>query len=501
MNKLPPRFYVALLIALIAFVNLFLAWGLLRAKLELGGSAPGEGSAGAVAFIEQRAMQQYCTGVVATPQGTWLVGRVDDANPTSYTQQLDKPPLAIESLLGSDYQANGSSGSSGFAGNTLFGMMADTYDRSSATFVSRLDSDGKFQVVATVGEDACLLANPDGTSVFLLTGLKRPTGNPARYPVEQPDQRAIFRSDDQGASWRWLREGLFPQAEDTGWNLKPSFFGTAMWVWSDHSNDPSLTTAGDTGVLYHSPDLGEHVEAIDTPAALAVTRGYAISRQPADSAAAELGYRDTRRFVVQTAPDRVFVWISQRFPYYRPEGRYVEGAVTTTASVELHLQNGHWRAGALRRDDGLFIEEVQQSSDGHIYAVFDAGDTPAQRVAEFDPANRSWHINGSLPNPFLPLPSERRIRDFLVGRKALVVSIMADFEAPVWLNPWREEPARVSADAAYYSTDGGRSWKKLDLPGYLGIMGIDPANDRLFGAHGNWYESSDQTVRSFRLAD
>ena len=53
-------------------------WIIVSAKLELGG-ASGRSSRGTTSRVEQRARQQYCTGVLATPKNTWLVGRMDRA--------------------------------------------------------------------------------------------------------------------------------------------------------------------------------------------------------------------------------------------------------------------------------------------------------------------------------------------------------------------------------------------------------------------------------------
>ncbi len=102
-----------------------------------------------------------------------------------------------------------------------------------------------------------MVASPDGTSVFLLTGLRRPeTAN-----THDPDQTVVFRTDDQGQRWTWLTKGWFPEAESLAWSLAPYFHGSNE-VWAagtpdavDEDSDEEKPTAVSTGVFY-SADRG-----------------------------------------------------------------------------------------------------------------------------------------------------------------------------------------------------------------------------------------------------
>lgn len=45
----------------------------------------------------------------------------------------------------------------------------------------------------------------------------------------------------------------------------------------------------------------------------------------------------------------------------------------------------------------------------------------------------------------------------------------------------------------------GRSWQHLAIDGYLGILGFQPAQDRVFWANGNWYDNNDGRIYSYGL--
>ncbi|MEO5735544.1 MAG: hypothetical protein ABIN96_14795 [Rubrivivax sp.] len=79
------------------------------------------------------------------------------------------------------------------------------------SFISRLDRNRKFQVVAVVPAYACLLHSPDGEHVYLMTSLRRP--EPIGGNRDGAEQDVIFQSDDQGQTWRWRKEGFFPEAD------------------------------------------------------------------------------------------------------------------------------------------------------------------------------------------------------------------------------------------------------------------------------------------------
>lgn len=162
-------------------------------------AAPSSVTVGRTAFLEQRAMQQWCTGVISTPQATWLVGRMESTLPemTQETPLVAKVPNLAK----------------------LVPLQKDQYssERPTLSFISRLNAKGEFELLATVPEVACLYTNAAGNRVYLLTGLELEDVNDTRR------QTAVLRSDDQGKTWQWMKNGFMPGAEWLAWSLKPVF--------------------------------------------------------------------------------------------------------------------------------------------------------------------------------------------------------------------------------------------------------------------------------------
>ena len=127
----------------------------------------GESTVGKVENIDQRAMEQFCTGVRATPAGTWLVGRREVGRDE---QALPEGVIDLDLVAAAQPREEESEP---HLFNFLNGMLLSGGDPET-TYVSRLGADGVFHEVARLGETACLEVTPDGSSVFLLTGLRRP---------------------------------------------------------------------------------------------------------------------------------------------------------------------------------------------------------------------------------------------------------------------------------------------------------------------------------------
>lgn len=482
-----------LVIGALLLLAMLLYFGTIVRARSNAGATPAEDSAGSLAFVKQRAMEQFCTGVVETPKATWLAGYASGDVASSFTTDPAKPVVLIDALLGEGANQNANSGLSMFTGLSR---------EAGTTFISRRNAQGRFELKAVVGERACLLAHPSGSPVFLLTGLDRPaSNNPDALNDTTPNQLAVFRSDDQGNTWHWVREGLFPHAEHVAWSLRPGFFGkTDMWVFGDAADtNMGLDEAPTPGAIYHSRDLGRTVETIAVPAEMRLPlTGFAPHLPQGTEIAESLG-DELKRYVYQVSADRAFAWTSQRVMYARPEASLTSGLVCTTAMTELRQRDGQWLVGPIKREFGACLRKVQQRPDGGLVGVLAHTAQERDEIAEFDVAEQSWKPVGALPNPFWPLPGSSRVDSILVGQHAIVVSVMASHTVPTWLMPFRDEPAEIDANAAFYSLDGGRSWTRLGLPGYLGVMGLDPNSDRVYGAHGNWYDDPDLTVRVFSL--
>ncbi|SFA67396.1 hypothetical protein [Metapseudomonas otitidis] len=485
-------------VALAAVVPLGFIWIITSAKLELGGASPDEAVVGSVERIEQRAMEQYCTGVVATPRNTWLVGRMegDRSEDEAVGQDLGQ-------LIRGEKKPDDGDEPSTFT--PFFGGLSR---EAQTTYLSRLDEQGRFVQVARLDETACLVANADGSSLFLLTGVDRP----GKDPLEGLQQTVVLRSDDQGASWQVLPDGFFPEADNLAWSLKPYFHDAdQVWTWATlpQSATPSAaydyepdTVADNRAGLYYSPDRGHTRQALAASENLLVGLDEIRKRAPAD---AEWGdsagtFGTITPHVWQYDDDHAALWIGQSFLYGKPGGRYLDTPLFVTTRAELVREGGQWRIGPLRRDTGVLVEELVGTGQGQVYGVISREGERATEVAEWQRDSGTWQVNGTLPTPFWPLPASSGLRGFLAGNGVLLANTDSRYEVPQWLYPTEDgESARISADAVFYSRDGGRSWSRLAIAGYLGVLGLDRNQDQVFWAKGNWYDSNDRRIYRYGL--
>lgn len=165
----PPMPLLAAALLVAGAIPLGFIWILTSAKFEIGGASFGESTVGKVENIDQRAMEQFCTGVRATPAGTWLVGRREVGRDE---QALPEGVIDLDLVAAAQPREEESEP---HLFNFLNGMLLSGGDPET-TYVSRLGADGVFHEVARLGETACLEVTPDGSSVFLLTGLRRRAG-------------------------------------------------------------------------------------------------------------------------------------------------------------------------------------------------------------------------------------------------------------------------------------------------------------------------------------
>lgn len=484
-------------VALAAVVPLGFIWIITSAKLELGGASPDEAVVGSVERIGQRAMEQYCTGVVATPRNTWLVGRMEGDRSEGDAVGQDLGQLIRGEKKPDDEEEHSFTPfSSGFT------------QEAQATYLSRLDDQGRFVQVAHLDETACLVANADGSSLFLLTGVDRPGKN----PLEGLQQTVVLRSDDQGASWQVLPDGFFPEADDLAWSLKPYFHDAdQVWAWATlpQSATPSAgygyepdTTADNRAGLYYSSDRGRTRQALVAPENLLVSLDEIRKRAPAD---AEWGdsagtFGTITPHIWQYDDDHAALWIGQSFLYGKSGGDYLDTPLFVTTRAELVREGGQWRIGPLQRDTGVLVEELVGTGQGQVYGVISREGTHTTEVAEWQRESASWQVNGELPSPFWPLQAFTGLRLFLAGDGVLLANTDSRYQVPQWLSLKKNGgSSRISADAVFYSRDGGRSWSRLAIAGYLGVLGLDRNQDQVFWADGNWYDSDDRRIYRYGL--
>jgi hypothetical protein len=286
----------------------------LMAKWEWGGSHPDRQTLGATVDISQRAMMQYCTGVVVTPESTWLVGRREGR--VADFPFLQGVPDASASMTGAPATAPTAADKPADAYLRGFSLGGDD----EVTIISRLSPKGMFEPVAWLPDSACLHPTPDGKRLFLLSGLSRPsTGN----GTPAPEQLAIFQSDDQGRSWQWRQAGLFPDNGLIAWSLNPYFYDArSVWAWraledGENRQVPAGSTTAIASGLQHSSDGGTVVEDVLTSEPLLLHADQARMRLKSGTAWGESNgsFGELKRHVLQLDSDHAVAWVSQVFRY------------------------------------------------------------------------------------------------------------------------------------------------------------------------------------------
>ncbi|MGU7769652.1 hypothetical protein ACV229_05665 [Burkholderia sp. MR1-5-21] len=438
----------------------------------------------------------FCAPMVRTPLATWLLTYQDDDHAVP-TWKAGASALSLETLLPPVKQNVSASDDSSFAAY----LPKDTHW---STLVSKLDASGTIRPVAVVQDIACLHATPDGSTAYLLTNADNPV-KPARDDANaRTPQTVVFRTDDQGAHWTWMKNGFFVDAAWQASELQPSFYkGREAWAWSNVgklSLLPAAVKAGGDALqgamqLYYSPDGGETVQTIKPSGPLILSRDEASSHFPSDAQFDVGGDLDEAKgFVVQVSDDRAIAWVSQSFYYGVPNSHYGTLYAILT-QVELRREGTNWVMGPVKRTDGANLDHVVHTPDGQIYAVMERSrDTDV--VARFDMSSLSWQTLAAPANPFWPFPSRTDIRDLWASNGHLVVSTRSSYTVPRWVYPFGYDNMHVEGDVYYASDDRGQHWthvKDVGLP-----LAIDAATESLLSAStDDWTEPS--TIRAHAL--
>ncbi|NYT63347.1 hypothetical protein H0A66_13590 [Alcaligenaceae bacterium] len=211
-------------------------------------------------------MEQWCTGVVETSHGTWLVGRDDNATGSASYVPNGVPDLS--QLVSSEEKTNKRSG---------FGLLGS---RPVLTTLALLQSDGKFKVMATIPAVACMAVSPTSETLFLFTGVDR-SGS---VSSQEQGQTAIFRSLDHGVTWEWMRSGFMAEIQQIAWSVKPTFASEQdVWAWGKEplgEDEPVTSRRAADGTelkpssLFYSADQGETSGVIYGPEPLIVPDSY-----------------------------------------------------------------------------------------------------------------------------------------------------------------------------------------------------------------------------------
>ncbi len=476
----PKWFIIALFIISICFYFAILT----IAKQQLFGNAPTKNKFATVEKPVQIAMQQYCTGIFTTPQNIWLISR-DDSEYYSY----DRPETSfnLNSLLPAKEELS--------AMSRYLGIREDK----SITYISKLDTTGKFQEVARLDGTACLVAPPDGKNLLLLTDVNTP------YKPEEQHQLAVLRSDDQGKSWFWQKEGFFMPVYFQAWTLRPTIYNSQnIWIWKEDLEDNvgnktylGLEAEKPSG-LYFSSDLGKTTEIILASAPLYLNLQDLEKNAPKGVEWQTQGTGDVAAFITQWENDKAILWVSQTYRYSKPNGIYIDGAVHTTAQVKLQRIEDHWKMTEVKHLNGVSINHLNENGQGQFIAIQSFDDKKRDQIAVLNKNDLSWKIQGSLPQAFFPFNDSTSAEYVWATKNSLIISTVSSHQVhrillpSTWFSP--EDIADVTAFSTYATYDLGKSWHKLAIEAPNGVLGVNQKTNQAFWADGAWYSNKDLNI-------
>lgn len=474
-NVSRPTTIICLIVALLVALTAWFIWILAKGHLDLGAGHPDTED---FASVDSAAM---LGSIRVTPESTWMVSQLEYENP-----DLSVPAAATDlaTLLGEktgDYEPV-------MASTVLMNRGSSTY-----SYISRLGDDGHFHVVAHIGARVSLRASNDGRHVYALTGMDR---SDKSYSDDNPATRqsAVFRSDDQGQSWTWQREGYVAPADAAAWATDDATDAyDTIWAWETLprrkiTNGKPILTGRGSG-LYYSTDGGRTSAEVEKSGPLLRTRDDIQDELPAvDAAGAPVsGFGEVATFVARLGPDRASLWISQTIPYGPARD---PSFFRTTQFASLTRVGDAWRMGEIHQRPGVLIENLQQGPDGRTRAIAKLPDKHGDQVIAIDPDSLAMNVLGPLPGAFDPLDSSAYPREFRVGRHSMMVRMSSTYTVPRWvyvLGWFDDSQAHISGDAAFYSDDDGQSWHKLDTNERLGF---DASGDRFFWHPGRGAEDA-----------
>lgn len=500
-----PRRWTGVLVILMACASipLYVGWILASTNMGAAGGTPGMAVTGKLGDARWRSMEQWCTGVVETRHGTWLVGRNEESSGSPSYIPPGVPDLS-ELILGKDEAAS----------QRRFNLFSS---RSMLTTLSLLQDDGTFKMVATVPDVTCLMVSPESGTLFLFTGIDRPRSSSPS--LTESEQTAIFRSTDHGATWTWLESGFMTEVDRLAWSIKPTFSSDQhVWAWGKEppSEDepagiwgrpePAPTRRDANGnetrptALFYSSDQGQTSTVVYSPEPLIAPVSYLreMTGQPNGDFSSRRDM-DQERFVVQVNDTRAYVWASE-FMWYSVGNAQHRTMLMTRAELSRPDPSGEWQITKVTRHPELRVEHLSTSHDGRTYAILQ--DKDGEWLAKLDTQTGEWIERQKTPSLLPGWLAENRTsaRYFWNNGDYQVVSEWGDTVVSRLIIPFSKDRAEIDTDAHFYTRDGGRTWHQLAIPGYLGVMGLSPTGSKLYWSKGDWYENDEPLQWQYDLA-
>lgn len=484
-------------LVLLAGVPGYVAWTLAGTQHGMLGARPGEAITGQLGDARWREMQQWCTGVVETRHGTWLIGRQE--RPGEVGKYVPDGVPDLSRLIGGASQPGAWRAPKRYGSTPVL------------TTLARLQEDGTFRLVATVPAVACMAVAPDSETLYLLTDLDQPMPSDAGQML---GQRAVLRSVDHGAQWEWLEAGFMPDTYQKpvfgsdhdvwAWGSEPADDSRSGSLWGTRRADPAPVdgSAGlQTTALFHSADEGRTTVAIRSPESLTAPLSFLqeVTGVPESLIHPPTTNMDRERFVVQVDDTRAYAWISERIAYGTGATRG-QLWVTTRGKLVRETPRGPWQVTEVARYPHLGIDKLVTAADrsSHALLVDDAGTW----LARLDTDSGDWVARRKTPSLLPGWLAENRLspRYFWSNGQYQVVSLVGYVRLPRVLSPFSRRDDEISTDPHFYTRDGGRTWRQLAVADYLGIMGLSRQGSKLYWTPGSWYRNKEPVQRHFDLA-
>lgn len=482
-----PKFIITTLIVLI--IIYYLAT-LIAIKNQKFAKKIEKQSFATVNHMVQRSSQQYCTGTIVTPENTWLVSHEESDNLT-YTKP--NTSFHLNSLLPPQQPYS--------AMQSYLGLKEDK----KITYISILNKNGKFDEVARLDGTACLVTPPDGKNILLLTDVDTHQG-----AIEEKNQFAVLRSDDQGKTWLWQKEGFFLPVYFQAWTFKPTFYNSQnSWLWKEDMDNAAGEQiylgleAGKPSGLSFSPDLGKTTETIIASAPILINFSDIKTKYPKNFEWQNEGTGLVNTYVTQWEENQAILWVSQTYHYSKPGSDYIDGAVHTTSRANLKRINGHWEMTNVKHLDGLSINKLASNQNGQFIAIQSLDNQKQEQIAELVKSNLSWKVHSNIPKAFSPFNDFTNTQNIWITNNAVIVSTYSSHKVTRLLQPSTWFSSRnggdVSAFGIYSSNDWGKNWERLAIKAPDGVLGVNQKTDEAYWVEGDWYNSEDLNIYKYLL--
>lgn len=210
---------------------------------------------------------------------------------------------------------------------------------------------------------------------------------------------------------------------------------------------------------------------------------------------------DKERFVVQVDGNRAYAWVSESVWSWNEDDESQRLALTSRTELMRSSAHEPWRVVQIERRPGIFLAHLATSADRRTHAVL--ANEAGEWLVRLDPDTGDWIAHQPLPKllPSWLADSRMRVRYFWSNGAHQVVSLWGDVVVPRLLFPFSEEPASITTDAHFHTSDSGRTWHQLAIPGYLGVMGLAHHEAEMFWTKGNWYTNDEPYVWRYGLAE